>query len=67
MKHLVVPHRAPSATPRHDDLSVSAQGNGRDDVGAVVHGPVGRGGSMTDADLQQRWALGVMGWLNVLK
>jgi len=35
-------------TPRHDDLSVSAQSDGRDNIGAVVHGSVGRSDGMTD-------------------
>ncbi|MDB5631619.1 MAG: putative Insertion sequence ATP-binding protein, partial [Tardiphaga sp.] len=43
-----VPHRAASATPRHDDLSVFAQSDGRDNIGAIVHGSVGRSGGMTD-------------------
>ena len=43
-----VPDRAAPAAPRHDDLSVSAQGDGRDDIGALVHGSAGRSGGMTD-------------------
>jgi DNA replication protein DnaC len=43
-----VPHRAATATARHDDLSLSAQGDRGRDVGALVHGSFGRGGGMTD-------------------
>src|ERR1019366_2220683 len=43
-----VPHRAASATPRHDDLSISSQSDRRDNIGAVVHGSVDRSGGMTD-------------------
>ena len=43
-----VPDRAAAAAPRHDGLSVSAEGDGRDDVGARLHGPAGGSGVMTD-------------------
>ena len=43
-----VPDRAPAATPRHDGLSLPAEGHGRDDVGARLHGPSGGSGVMTD-------------------
>ena len=44
----VVPDRAPTATPRHDRLSLSAEGHGRGHVGARLHGPAGGSGAMND-------------------
>src|SRR5665811_1668604 len=43
-----VPHRTATTAPRHDGLSVSAEGPCRDDVGQDVHGSADGGGIMTD-------------------
>ena len=43
-----VPDRAAAAAPRHDGLSLPAQGRRCDDIGARVHGPSGGSGIMTD-------------------
>ena len=37
-----VPDRAPAAAPRHDDLSLSAKADGRDDLGPGLYGPAAR-------------------------
>src|SRR5438105_5519250 len=43
-----VPHRAATATPRHGGLSLPTEGDGRDHIGARLHGPSGGSGVMTD-------------------
>src|ERR1700745_2225503 len=43
-----VPHRTATAAPRHDGLSVSAEGACGDDAGLDVPGLADRGGIMTD-------------------
>ena len=43
-----LPHRAATAAPRHDGLSVSATAVCGDDVGQDVSGPADGGGIMTD-------------------
>ena len=43
-----VPDRAAAAAARPDDLSLPAQGDGGDDLGALLHGPAGGSGVMSD-------------------
>src|ERR1017187_2450559 len=43
-----LPHRAATATPRHDDLSVSTEGPCGDDGGQDIPEPADEGGIMTD-------------------
>ena len=43
-----VPDRAAAAAARSDDLSLPAQGDGGDDLGAHLYGPAGGSGIMSD-------------------